>query len=777
MQDTLGGAPMPSNCATWHTGPMASDAPRADSSTMAPFWFATDIPEAQDSHVAFRGLFTTVSGTVEIRMVGSAPYLVYMDGNLVGEGPARFPSAFPETQSFKVEFAPGRHMLAVHAHYDGVRTPVLPVLPPFLCCEVYASGSVVPVNWKCAAMPGYAPKTRRISDIFGWVDWLDTRQSWSGWKFVEFNDSDWQEPVPVHPGIGPIARARTHPVRLEPVTPKLIEKGKLAEVFGYERDDPSVRFFLRDLEPKDVPPSGVWRRYDLGRTRMGRPRFTLDVTEGSVVEIAVSEQLRHGRVHPFIPLTGGPTCAMDHFVARGGVQEFMPFTPKGGRFMEVHVLSAGPVEFLKEGYLDRAYFGEPEGSFECDDPLLNRIWLVGVNTLRSCAEDAMVDCPTRERAQWTGDVCSVATEICACAYPDLSLPRRALVQAAQAAREDGMVAGVGPGMPTYLSTYAAQWVSACVHFWELSGDKSLLEELLPAAERNLGAFDAKWTHEGLPKDLGWAFVDWGDVKDDGPSDLALNIHYLMAQRATIRWYVALGVPDRESAIAKKASVTEATVRAGLQARLANEGWPAVGYRRAALALLAGLVDPGDEHECVSFIKESLLRCFPNDPSAPRLAHPEVCDERTMTPYFGHFLFSALLDRGEVDFVLDQFRTCWGWALGDDRTTWLEVFDTRWSHCHEWSGCPTWQLTWYVLGLRPRFDLGADVYEFRPHPGSLTRAAGSVPMPGGDTISISWTRDGKELKYEVNAPRPITVRTANRELRGRLLQETIPARVQ
>ncbi|MFI5387045.1 MAG: hypothetical protein ACHQ50_13100 [Fimbriimonadales bacterium] len=732
-------------------------------------WGPKGIADDSDSQVAFRGSFTIDSGTCEVRMAGASAYLVWLDGKLIGDGPARFPKAYPEYQTFTVRARPGRHVLAVHAHNDGVTTRILAAMQPFLWCEVIDSGNPVPVSWKCARIPGYAPRTHRISDILGWIDWLDTREGWPDWQQPGFDDAKWQEPVAVDAGIGPITAARTHPVLLDRLSLKPVAHGNLTENFGYDRDDPAVRFFLRDLEPKELPPQGVWRRYDLGRIRLGRPYFTLELPAGSVVEFATCEQLRHGRVHAFVPLSGSPTCNFDHFVARGGRQEFMPFTPKGGRFLEVHVLSGGPVKFVREEFLDRAYYGEPEGSFDCDDPLLNRIWTTGVNTLRSCADDGLVDCPTRERGQWTGDVVSVATDVCASAYSDLSLSRRALVQAAQAAREDGLVAGVGPGDPSYLSTYAAQWVSACVHYWELTGDKSILADLLPAAEKNLAAFDANMTPGGIRDDLGWAFVDWGYVRNDGLSDMALNIHYLMALRAMVRWCDALSLASKSEEYRARASDTEQIVRAWL----AGKSWPQVGYHRAALALLAGLVDKSEERGCIDFIEGHLRACFPNDASAPRLSDPGVAGERFMTPYFCHFAFAALLLHGETDFVLGQYRKCWGWALGDGRTTWLEVFDTRWSHCHEWSGCPTWQLSRFVLGLHPRFDLGTDTYELDVHPGSLARASGRVPMPGGGVVSVSWVRAEWGVKVTISAPRPIRIRAGGKEATGTSYKAVIP----
>jgi hypothetical protein len=99
-------------------------------------------------------------------------------------------------------------------------------------------------------------------------------------------------------------------------------------------------------------------------------------------------------------------------------------------------------------------------------------------------------------------------------------------------------------------------------------------------------------------------------------------------------------------------------------------------------------------------------------------------------------------------------------LEDDRTTWVEVFDTRWSHCHQWAGCPTWQLTRYALGLTPRFDLGPNCFEWTLHPGSLGQASGRVPIPGkagAATIGVEWsiTPDGT-MAYTVDAPVAVTL---------------------
>lgn len=723
-------------------------------STTLPVWAPPGLADDADVHVAFRTQFEADGQLTPLKIVGASQYLVWLNGKLIHDGPARFAKAFPEYDTISLQPLSGRNTLAIQVHNEGVTTRILSQMPPFLWAEI---GNQEPLRWKCARLGGYRPRTRRISDILGWIDWCDTRQLTPDWHAPGFDDSSWKAAAPVDPGIGAISPTKTRPVQLIERTYQPIAQGTFASTYGYELDDISARFFLTDLAPRDVPAQGVWRRYDLGRVRLGRPKLTLDLPPGAVVEIAMSEGLTQGRVQPWITLSGSTSCNLDHYIARGGVQEFMPFTPKGGRFVEVHVRTAGPVKFVREAFLERTYFGEPIGAFKSSDPLLDRIWKTGVETMRACTEDAFVDCPTRERGQWTGDVASIALDIAAVAYGDLSLSRRALVQAAQAARSDGLVAGVGPGDPGYLSTYAAQWVTACLHYWELSGDRSLLIDLLPAARRNVDAMLARTSEAGVADDLGWAFVDWGYIRNSGPTDMALNLHVLRALRDMVRWEHAVGDTKEGARFSQRADALEKLIRTWLNQELgASRDWSKVGYHRAALALLAGLVRESEKAACASYIKRYLLTCFPNDPNGPRLSDPGVSSDRIMTPYFAHFAFTALLEMGEIDFVLGQYRKCWGWALGGGRTTWLEVFDTRWSHCHEWSGCPTWQLSRYVLGLRPRFDRATNSFELAIQPGSLTRAEGSVPVPSGKSIQLSWKTSRTGLRVTIRTPETIEV---------------------
>ena len=70
---------------------------------------------------------------------------------------------------------------------------------------------------------------------------------------------------------------------------------------------------------------------------------------------------------------------------------------------------------------------------------------------------------------------------------------------------------------------------------QLTGDRQVLEELFPYAERNVAAFEKQRTADGLQDALGWGFVDWGYVRNPGPSDMGVNLHYLAALRDMVSW--------------------------------------------------------------------------------------------------------------------------------------------------------------------------------------------------------------------------------------------------
>ncbi len=326
----------------------------------------TDDTTSKDTHVAFRGLFNMpADGNIDLQLSGASWYVVWLDGKYIYEGPDRYSAQYPEYQSRSLELARGSHVIAIEVHNEGIETRILDAIHPFLFCQMVNQGKIIPIIWKCLLLDGFEHTGFRINAELGWIEWSDTRKIPADWQDIHFDDAGWKAPVAVERALGKFTESKIGNVKALEITPKIIAQGNLAEVYGYEKDNPSARFFLRDLVCEKLPPQGVWKRYDLGRVRLSRPKFVLDLPAGAVVEFAYSEVHEPWsgchRGSPYlqaIPITS----IISRPVAAG--RNSFPLHPKGGRFVEIHILApAGKISFIEEKFIERGYYDLPEGEF------------------------------------------------------------------------------------------------------------------------------------------------------------------------------------------------------------------------------------------------------------------------------------------------------------------------------------------------------------------------------------------------------------------------------
>jgi hypothetical protein len=285
----------------------------------------------------------------------------------------------------------------------------------------------------------------------------------------------------------------------------------------------------------------------------------------------------------------------------------------------------------------------------------------------------------------------------------------------------------------------------------MTGDRALLEELFPAAEKNFAALASRLGPDGITNGLAWNFVDWGYIPNDGEVEVVFNLQFLEAARGMERWCRALG---RDATHYHRIEAQQvAAMRRYFDRELAAGGaaWERIGYQRTVFGLRLGLITGEKVAPAVAAIKVYIRNCFPTNPDGEQLADPWV-QGNFFTPYFANFALQELAERGEMEFVLEQYRRCWGWVLDQGLATWPEVFDLRWSHCHEWSGSPTWMMSCYLLGLQPRFDLGTNHFDCRVVSGGLKQASGKLPLPDGSVVEVSWVQNDRgTLDYTVNSP--------------------------
>jgi alpha-L-rhamnosidase len=355
----------------------------------------------------------------------------------------------------------------------------------------------------------------------------------------------------------------------------------------------------------------------------------------------------------------------------------------------------------------------------------------------SSAEDSAVD-SVRERGEWVGDASLAGAELMSVGWDNVTLMRRVLYHAAATAREDGLVAGCGPGELIYLGTYAAQWVSSCLRCAELEGSTELLADLDGPARRNIEALLACIDSDGKHH-LPWGFVDWGYVPVKSEIEIPVLAHVVSALDAWVRWQKLLGREDY-TLWQEKAERLRHIIRQAVAKKQP-------GYHAAVLGERIGAVDRA---LAVETTLQQLRSSFPCNPAAKRLRDPTKASPDVATPYFTNYSIDLLLRAGKTDEVLDIWRKAWGWMLDGGATTWWEVFDDRWSHCHYWAGAPTWQMSRRILGIDPTLHEGRPATRIAVYPGSLTRAEGRIALPGAGWADVSWRSDDEKILYKVNS---------------------------
>jgi alpha-L-rhamnosidase len=299
----------------------------------------------------------------------------------------------------------------------------------------------------------------------------DARMEMPGWNMVLFDASSWK---PVHiadHGVANLVASSSPPVRrqerIAPVDIMRTPKGQIV--------------------------------VDFGQNIAGRVRIKVAGKIGTRITLRHAESLDlHGNfslshLQPTAPGIA-PLLQEDIYILRGtGNEEYEPtFSIHGFRYVEI---KGWPGEPTKNDLIAIALYSDMEqtGTFECSDSRINRLHTNIVWSMKSNSVDIPTDCPTRERAGWTGDVqifastgaylmntaCFLEKWLC-----DLAVDQRAngLVP--------NMIPDVGRYQPSILSEMtegSAGWGDAAVivpwTLYQIYGDIRVLENQYESMKR------------------------------------------------------------------------------------------------------------------------------------------------------------------------------------------------------------------------------------------------------------------------------------------------------
>ena len=422
---------------------------------------------------------------------------------------------------------------------------------------------------------------------------------------------------------------------------------------------------------------------------------------------------------------------------------------------------------------------EQTGFFECGNADVNRLFLNSLWSMRSNFCDIPTDCPTRERAGWTGDAGAFAPTgvILADCYPVF---RKWLAECRLAQGEDGLVANIAPvnnsgSMISNMLQGSSGWGDACIlvpwALYEAYGDTTILEENYGMMSRWL-SFVGKRARETRPHnmdnpykeylvDQGFHFGEWLEPDVDSMATMQKNATTGAPEVATAYYFKSA------SLMARIAGLLGKTENAEKYAMIAENARKAYRYT----CLKGGRVESDRQCEYVRPIAFGLLDGDEAREAADelnRLVEKNNCHLNTgflSTPY----LCEVLADNSHADtayrLLLQEDCPSWLYAVKKGATSIWETWDgirtdgtVHDSFNHYSYGAISGWLFCGVCGI----ELKAGKLHIKPQPGKeLGYAKAEWRSPIG-TIKSAWAYEDNKLCFDMTSPVPASIELPNGE---------------
>lgn len=410
----------------------------------------------------------------------------------------------------------------------------------------------------------------------------------------------------------------------------------------------------------------------------------------------------------------------------------------GFRFVKLEVLDKNVKWCLKSAVAVFVYHELPYiGSFECDDPEVNKIYDTAAYTVHLCLQNMVWDGIKRDRLVWIGDM-MIETMTVRNLFGRVPLVEESL----DFVRDQTPL----PGWMNTYSTYSMWWVLILKDWYFATGNREFLERQKAYLDGLVRQLCQNVTEDGKMTFSGY-FLDW-PTNSNPKTKAAIKSLLKMTLEASIELLKTLGL---ESTVKEAENCLE---------RLAKDK-------------LSG----GDVKQIVAM--QSLAGDIDSSVAADIITRDGI---KGFSTFMGYHLLAALAKAGRYSEALRSMKEYYSMMLKKGATTFFEDYDTEWdensssvdtmpengqrdihadfgaycykglrhSLCHGWAAGPVPYLTEYVLGVTVN-KAGCKALKIEPHLDGLQYAKGTFPTPFG-VVAIEHRRlsDGT-VDTKVTAP--------------------------
>jgi len=715
-----------------------------------------------------------VPGSLIIHVSADNRYKLYVNGTLVGLGPARSDPDHWIFESYEIAsyLRKGKNTIAAEVWNFGEYKPwaQLSLFSGFIVQGNQPAAEVfnTPGSWKCTMNPSIQPVGVERDQlgtfiIVGPGDRVDGRSYPWGWKNEGFDDTGWEDPESIFPG-APIGVGTD-------ITHALVP-----------RSIPAME--LRRITPP------VIRRIDkqVSDTQHFKPLEDITIERNSAKTILVDQRVLV-TAYPELLISGGKNARIrigyaealfddqgrklhrdsvaglqfkgnsDLLISDGGMKrKYSTLWFRTFRYILLTIETGEePLTIHSLTPIFTAYPFEEKGWFRSDSKKIEPIWETGWRTARNCANELYYDCPYYEQMQYVGDT-RIQALISLYVSGDDRLMKKAITDFFNSMIPEGLTQSRYPTEPgQVIPTYSLFWISMISDYLWHRDDYLFAAQYLTSIQHVLGWFESRIDPKsGLLGGISyWPFVDWTDEwpwdnekriggvppgGQEGQSSI-ITFQYAMTLNQAAEIFDIYGLEKLASGYRVTAEELIDSVRKSCWNRdrgLFADTPRKISYSQHAntFALLAGAI-PQEEQ---ALFMEKVLR----DTSLIQASL-----------YFRYYVNRAAIEAGLGHKYLSMLKP-WTGMLKSGLTTFAEIPDTERtrSDCHAWSASPLYELLATVAGIRPASP-GFSTVLITPHPGSLEWIDAGVPHPKGMiSLDLQFGKKGS-VSGSVTLPEGLT----------------------
>ncbi len=448
--------------------------------------------ELLQKHILYRRTFVLdrCPASAKLTLTADDCFRLYVNGSFVGEGPTPgYPSAY---YTHTVEIAPylrrGKNVIALHCYYQGLRNRVWVSgdLRQMLWARLTADGEMILCtdrHWRCHEHTGYT-RLGQVGYATAFAECYDSAAPEVDFAHPDFDDRHWAYALPHAAPDWKLIDGGDLPIAYTPIAPAVCraEEGSLTLAFPTEA--------------------------------VGRLEITAHGRSGDRLILEYGEEA-DGQGNPRWDMRCN--CRYrEEWILSGREDRLNSYEYKAFRY--VRILHPAGVELT--GGLLMARHAPYVRRFTYDthgDAALDAVLSLCENTVHFGTQEQFIDCPTREKGAYLGDM-AVSGRAHAILTGDTGLLRRAIENFAHSAFIcPGLMAVSAASFMQEIADYSLQFPALLNFVYALDGDLSFLRRMEPIATGIYRYFAA---YEGEDRLLSgvrekWNLVDWPANLRDG----------------------------------------------------------------------------------------------------------------------------------------------------------------------------------------------------------------------------------------------------------------------